>query len=71
MQIGRLDLSDNNEDYETIAVDYELLHPDNDDYSLDNDIILLKLSTDSEYTPVSNDNGSQTIDNGDDVTIMG
>jgi len=71
VQIGRWDLSDNTEEYENIEVDYELVHPDYDNSSLDNDFMLLKLKTDSQYPPVSIDNDSQIIYNGADVTTIG
>jgi len=71
VQIGRWDLDDNSEDYEDIEVDYELVHPDYDYSSFDNDFMLLKLKTDSQYPPVSVNDGSQTTDAGTDVTTIG
>lgn len=71
VQIGRWDLNDDTEDYEDIQVDYELVHPDYDNLSFDNDFMLLKLKTDSQYPPVSINDGSQNSSPGTDVTTMG
>jgi len=71
VQIGRYDLNDNSESYDNIRVTREIVHEDYNDRTLDNDFMLLELSTDSKYTPVSIDSGSANVGNNVDVTVMG
>jgi len=71
VQIGRYDLNDSNESFENIKVKREIPHPSYNSGSFDNDFMLLELETSSQYTPVSIDSGSQTINNNDDVTVIG
>jgi len=71
VQIGRFDLEDDTEEYEKIAVHYEIKHPDYDILTQDNDVMLIKLTTPSMYQPVKLDDGSQNLGNGQTLTVMG
>jgi len=71
VQIGRHDLSDSSEDFENINVVTEITHPDYDDDTLENDIMILKLESDSSAQPVEYDTGSADTSAGEDVTVMG
>lgn len=71
VQIGRFDLGDDTEEYEKIAVHYEIQHPDYDMLTQDNDIMLIKLTTPSLYEPVRLDDGSENLYNGQTLTVMG
>jgi len=69
--IGRHKLSDTTETKEVISVQKEILHPNYDDSTDENDIMLVKLASSSTYSTVKLDNGSQTLTEGTDVTVMG
>lgn len=71
VHIGRHDLSDSSEKYESIKIKKEILHPKYNRQTLDNDIMMVKLKRSSTYTPVKLDNGSTNINAGADVTVMG
>lgn len=73
--IGRHNLANTNEVYESIEVEYEIIHPDYDPNTYENDVMLLKLKEDSTYQTVTLD--GSPIDNDDltetstCVTVMG
>lgn len=69
--IGRHDLTDSGEDYETLEVEWETKHPDYNDNSLNNDFMMVKLKESSSYSPVKLDSGSTNVDAGAKVTVMG
>jgi len=71
VQIGRIDLTDSSETYEDIVVLEEILHPDWNSDTEENDIMLLKLATDSMAQVVTYDTGSADTSAGIDVTVMG
>jgi len=71
VHIGRYDLGDESEIYEDIEVEYEILHPEYDFETLDYDFMLVKLKTPSSYSPVLLFDGSVTIPDGLDLTVMG
>jgi len=71
VQIGRFNLDDNTETYENIEVDYEVTHPQYNGNNLDNDYMLLRLKTPSQYPLVSIDGGGQDTSAGVDVNVMG
>eukprot|EP00594_Rhizosolenia_setigera_P013861 CAMPEP_0178955374 /NCGR_PEP_ID=MMETSP0789-20121207/9564_1 /TAXON_ID=3005 /ORGANISM="Rhizosolenia setigera, Strain CCMP 1694" /LENGTH=290 /DNA_ID=CAMNT_0020636987 /DNA_START=169 /DNA_END=1041 /DNA_ORIENTATION=+ len=69
--IGRHDLSDSSEDFETIQVEYEVVHPGYNSWTLENDVMVLKLASNSTYSPVKYDDGSADTSSGVDVVVMG
>ena len=69
--IGRYDFSDLSETYENIPIASETKHPDYWEYNLQNDLMIIKLSTASSYSPVKLDEKSQTLSSGTDVVVMG
>merc|ERR1712232_1406218 len=71
VQIGRYDIGDELEEYESIEVEYEIPHPDYNYLTQDFDIMLIKLKTPSQASPVKLDNGSERFFNGQGLTVMG
>jgi trypsin len=71
VHIGRYDLGDESESFESIEVDFEIPHPDYDLESQDYDIMLIKLKTPSKYTPVKLDDGTTKLRDGEDLTVIG
>lgn len=76
VEIGRHNLfSDDGLETERIEVDYEIVHPEYNEYTLQNDIMLLKLKKEvsNAFTPVTlDDDGEETTYGvGADVTLMG
>lgn len=69
--IGRHNLTDNSEDYETIEVDWVTTHPNYTANSHDNDYMMLKLVDNSTYVTVTLDDGSSDISDGTAVTLIG
>lgn len=71
--IGRHDFTDEEEEYELIEVEYEVVHEDFDYWTLDNDVMLVKLKEDSAHTPIKlDDGGDEAISaGGADVTVIG
>merc|ERR1712087_549136 len=70
-EIGRHDLSDSGENFESIAVTAEFIHPNYDRTTFVNDFMVLKLASDSSYDVVTIDDGSAQLEDGTDVTVMG
>lgn len=70
-EIGRHNLSNNGEDYESISVIAEFIHPNYNDNTSENDFMVLKLASDSSYSLVTLDEGSAEVADGTDVTVMG
>lgn len=71
VQIGRHDLSENSEIYEEIDIEWETAHPYYNDYTMDNDFMMIKLANASTAETVTLDDGNQTLNDGDAVTVMG
>jgi len=73
VKIGRHNLNDSNEDYETFNVVEEVPHPNYNEATLDYDYMMLKLDGSSSRTPVQLDTGDDTslLDAGNDVIVMG
>lgn len=71
VQIGRHDVRDPTEEYEEIEVIRIIEHPCYRSLSVNNDFLLLELSTNSSYAPVKLDDGSITLEDGQDLTTMG
>lgn len=69
--IGRHDLEDSSEEYESINVVEKILHPCYDDSSLQNDVMILKLESDSTAQVVTYDTGDADTCEGNPVTVMG
>ena len=72
VHINHYNLSDANEpNFEILGVDFEVLHPEFNRESLENDVMLLKLNVSSSYTPVILDDGTANLTSGVNVTVMG
>jgi len=71
VQIGRHNLNDGSEDYETFSVVEEVKHPNYGGGSIDYDYMMLKLSGSSSRTPVTLDTGDVPLNSGRDVIAMG
>eukprot|EP00594_Rhizosolenia_setigera_P008877 CAMPEP_0178972878 /NCGR_PEP_ID=MMETSP0789-20121207/21325_1 /TAXON_ID=3005 /ORGANISM="Rhizosolenia setigera, Strain CCMP 1694" /LENGTH=550 /DNA_ID=CAMNT_0020660509 /DNA_START=93 /DNA_END=1745 /DNA_ORIENTATION=- len=78
--IGRYDFNDPTEEFEKIPVEYEIVHPEYNDQTLENDIMLMKLQYSSELgSLVTLDDGSSSsgeegeiiLSDGVDVTTLG
>lgn len=69
--IGRHDLSDDNEIFDSIEIDWETMHPDYKNETMDNDFMMVKLKQSSSKTPVTLDDDSVDLSAGVDVTVMG
>jgi len=72
VRIGRHDLSDNNEQYETFTIAQEVPHPNYNPNTLDYDYMMLKLNGSSSYAPVALDDGSAiNLVSGQDLVVAG
>ena len=71
VSIGRHNLLDSGESYETFNVIEEAPHPNYNKQTLDYDYMMLKIDGDSTYAPVVLDDGSISLDDGMDATVMG
>lgn len=71
--IGAVDVSDSSsEEYESINIEYAVIHPDFDEYTFENAIAVFKLAEDSTFTPVTlNTDGSEDTGVGTNVTVLG
>jgi len=69
--IGRHDLTDSSEKFESIEIDWETQHPDYNGGNLANDFMMIKLKKSSSVKPVKVDDGSVDLPSGTDVTVMG
>ena len=69
--IGRHDLTNDSEEYESIEVDWETQHPQYNFDTVENDFMMVKLKQSSSFTPVKLDDGSNDLPSGFDVTVMG
>jgi len=71
--LGAHDLSDGSEDREVIEIEWQTAHPRYNSRTTDNDYMMIKLKTSapSKYTPIALDDGSTTLVEGTDLTIMG
>lgn len=71
VDIGRHDRSNLTESYEMIAVDFVVLHPNFNPFTLENDVMLIRLKTPSKNKPVSLISASDDVPPGSKVTTMG
>lgn len=71
VHIGRHDLSDNEETYESIEIEWEIPHPKFNSFSLDNDIMMVKLKQSSSVIPVKLDRGLSRVNAGTTVIVIG
>ena len=69
--IGRHDFLDIFETYETIPIASEIKHPDYCEDNFQNDLMIVKLSNASSFSPIQLDENTQTLSPGTDVTVMG
>jgi len=71
VQIGRHNLLDNSENYESFSIVEKVRHPNYDSGTLDYDFMMLRMSGSSSRTPVVLDDGSVSLDAGRDVIPIG
>ena len=71
IQIGRHNLSNSEEDYETFTVAEAVTHPSYNDVGFDYDYMMIRLDGFSNYEPVVLDSGDVSLDDGNDVVVMG
>jgi len=65
VEIGRYELCDWNETYERIEVAFEMVkHPNYDNRTMENDLMLLRLKEPSSYDTVTLDDGSASLSAG-------
>lgn len=69
--IGRHDLQDASETYETIQIQSETMHPNYCAPTIENDLMIIKLTSASAYSPVNLDDNTQDLSAGTDVTTIG
>ena len=69
--IGRRDFSSSSKDYEKMKIKNFYVHPEYDAYTEDNDIMLIRLKKKSKYDTIKLDDGSNTLSEGDPLTVMG
>eukprot|EP00594_Rhizosolenia_setigera_P007730 CAMPEP_0178965638 /NCGR_PEP_ID=MMETSP0789-20121207/16429_1 /TAXON_ID=3005 /ORGANISM="Rhizosolenia setigera, Strain CCMP 1694" /LENGTH=296 /DNA_ID=CAMNT_0020650717 /DNA_START=50 /DNA_END=940 /DNA_ORIENTATION=+ len=70
--IGRHNVEDSSEEgYESINVVEKFLHPSYDETTLENDVMILKLESDSTAQVVAYDTGDADTSEGNPVTVMG
>jgi len=71
VKIGRHNLLDNSENYESFSIVEKVRHPNYDSGTLDYDFMMLRMSGSSSRTPVVLDDGSVSLDAGRDVIPIG
>jgi len=72
VSIGSHDLSLSEEDNrEEIEIGCEMKHPDYNSRTFNNDYMMVKLKQSSTFSPVTLDDGSSTLDDKVDLTVMG
>jgi len=71
IQLGRHDLNDGSEPFESFSIDKQIKHPSYNSGTLDYDFMMIKLSGASSYTPVTLDDGSSNTSEGEDLIVMG
>lgn len=69
--IGRHDLNDPSEKFETFNVVEEVPHPDYNSFTYDYDYMMLRLDGSSSRTPVELDTGDVSLDRKKDSIVMG
>jgi len=71
VQIGRYDITDPNETYEEIEIAFQMKHPNFNEETLENDVMLIRLQHASSYDTVTLNDGSAELVSGLDVTTIG
>ena len=71
VQIGRHNLNNNNESFETFTIAEEVAHPNYNANTMDYDFMVMRLNGSSTYTPVQLDNGEVPLSADRDVIVMG
>jgi len=69
--ISRSNLGQTFESFERIYIDYEVRHPEYNQFTNEHDILLIKLVEESTTTPVKYDDGTYDLNSGFAVTVMG
>lgn len=71
VEIGRHNISNSSEVYESIEVDFNVVHPKYNCRTLENHVQLVKLKSNSSYLPILLDDVNETLTQGLAVTTMG
>ena len=71
IDIGRHNRFNISESYEMIEVDFMVVHPDYNSFTLENDVLLIRLKEPSKITPVSLISASDNVPPGSKTTVMG
>lgn len=71
VMIGRYDLDDTAESYETFGIVEKVVHPNYNPDTLDYDYMMMRIDGTSSYAPVTLDDGSVNIAPGTDLIVMG
>jgi hypothetical protein len=71
VSIGRTNLSDTNEEYETFTIMEKAIHPNYDAVTLDFDYMVLRLDGNSYHDPVELDDGMFPVTEGENVLAIG
>ena len=75
VHIGHHDFNDPDEvvdiDFEEIGINYTVVHPDYNDETLDNDVMLVKLNSPSSFPTIAIDNGVDPLPEDTEFTILG
>jgi len=70
-EIGRFNFSNHNETYDFIEIAFEAVHPQYDVYSKENDIMLIRLVSPSDYDTITVDDGSSNLEGENSATAIG
>ena len=71
VHVGRHDLTDHVEEFESIPIEWETKHPWYNGRTLDYDYMMIKLKRSSTFAPVALDDGSIDLRAGTNVTVLG
>jgi len=71
LEIGRHDIFNKEDDYEKIPIAAEISHPNYCPDTKDYDFMVIKLGTESKFSPVALAQGNTNVAPGTDVTVMG
>lgn len=69
--IGGKDFSNSSQYYETIQVEYEVIHPDYDCETRENDVMVMKLAEKSSFKPITFDSQDIDLFSGQTLNVMG
>ena len=72
VQIGRHDISDSSEAFESFTIVEEIPHPNFNSQTVDYDFMMIKISGNSAYSPVELDDGGENLlADGTDLIVVG